>query len=446
MVQRSSSLSMARAAPTTIKVGIFGGGTVGGGIVDILDKKSQYFTSLTGHKIEVRKICVRDASKPRDFEVPSHASIVTSYDDILDDPEIDMVVEVMGGTTDAKDVIYGALRKGKNVVTANKALIAAHLPEIEGILDEVNDGKSPEEEVEFRYEAAVCGGIPIIRSLQTDFVGDEITMMSGIINGCTNFMLTAMDRDGKSYDEALARAVAWERTDSAVFWHTPSQRLIEKPKGNGCKWDRGDGVLFVWMDRFVGPPQQGTHRAGSFWQREPKSTKIAASDGKCWSYLALFSAFSHSPLSEQRVLCSRSVRRLRAVIPSAMLVFVSWLSLFVHRAHVALWIRIVLQQVLARVMVGLLALVRVHVVRALLVAGHSRKSVVVPLVLAENELLPHARYKFALLVGLLPIFQPRRLDHGLPGRQVGVGSVEIERPESNLGPLVPVLPGPAERQ
>ena len=197
---------MARAAPSTIRVGIFGGGTVGGGIVEILDKKSKYLTDLTGHNVEVRKICVRDASKPRDFTVPDHASIVTSYDDILDDPGIDMVVEVMGGTGDAKDVVYGALRKGKDVVTANKALIAAHLPEIESVLDECNDGKSPEEEVEFRYEAAVCGGIPIIRSLQSDFVGDNIAMMSGIINGCTNFMLTAMDRDGKSYDEALAEA------------------------------------------------------------------------------------------------------------------------------------------------------------------------------------------------------------------------------------------------
>lgn len=197
---------MARAAPTTIRVGIFGGGTVGGGIVDILDKKSNYFTDLTGHNIEVRKICVRDASKPRDFDVPAHASVVTSYDDILDDPEIDMVVEVMGGTGDAKDVIYAALRKGKDVVTANKALIAAHLPEIEAVLDECNEGKSPEDEVEFRYEAAVCGGIPVIRSLQSDFVGDNISMMSGIINGCTNFMLTAMDRDGKSYEEALAEA------------------------------------------------------------------------------------------------------------------------------------------------------------------------------------------------------------------------------------------------
>lgn len=187
----------------TLRLGIFGGGTVGGGIVEIIQQKQEHFEALTTQNIEVRKICVRDASKPRDFDVPSYAEIVTNYDDILSDDDIDVVVEVMGGTTDAKDVVYTALRKGKHVVTANKALIAAHLPEIDSIIKEVNaDGKN----VEFRYEAAVCGGIPIINSLQSDFVGDDISMISGIINGCTNFMLTAMDRDKKSYDEALAEA------------------------------------------------------------------------------------------------------------------------------------------------------------------------------------------------------------------------------------------------
>jgi len=197
---------MARAAPTTIKIGIFGGGTVGGGIVDIITKKKAYFTDLTGHDIQVKKVCVRDATKERDWAVPDGCDIVTDYDDILNDDDIDVVVEVMGGTTDAKDIVYRSLRASKNVVTANKALIAAHLEEIEGVLEEANEGKGPDEEVEFRYEAAVCGGIPIIRSLQSDFVGDEITMISGIINGCTNFMLTSMDKGGKSYDEALAEA------------------------------------------------------------------------------------------------------------------------------------------------------------------------------------------------------------------------------------------------
>jgi len=157
-----------------------------------------------GTTLEICKICVRDASKKRDFEIPAGCEITDKYDDILKDDSIDMVVEVMGGTTDAKDVVYASLTAGKDVVTANKALIAAYLPEIEKILQDVN--KDRDDNVEFRYEAAVCGGIPVIRSLQSDFVGDEITMLSGIINGCTNFMLTAMDQNGKSYDEALAQA------------------------------------------------------------------------------------------------------------------------------------------------------------------------------------------------------------------------------------------------
>ena len=115
----------------TINLGIFGGGTVGGGIVEILTKKSSHFQKLTGKTINVKKVCVRDASKPRDFALPEGCSIVTNYDDILNDDDIDIAVEVMGGTTDAKDVVFGALKKGKSVVTANKALIAKDLPEIE---------------------------------------------------------------------------------------------------------------------------------------------------------------------------------------------------------------------------------------------------------------------------------------------------------------------------
>ena len=187
-----------------MKIGIFGGGVVGGGIVEILGKKKEYFERMTGRSLEVSKICVRDASKPRDFNVPDGCSITEDYDDLLNDDSIDMVVEVMGGTTKAKDIVYGALEKGKNVVTANKALIAAFLPDLEAHLDKINTGRDTN--VEFRYEAAVCGGIPIIRSMQSDFVGDEIDMLSGIINGCTNFMLTAMDQGGKSYEEALAEA------------------------------------------------------------------------------------------------------------------------------------------------------------------------------------------------------------------------------------------------
>lgn len=159
---------------------------------------------MTGSDIEVAAMCVRDLSKKRDFDIPAGCTITDKYDDILKDDSIDMVVEVMGGTTDAKKVVYDSLKAGKDVVTANKALIAKHLPEIEELLNKVNEGR--DKMVEFRYEAAVCGGIPVIRSMQSDFVGDEISMLSGIINGCTNFMLTSMDQGGLSYEDALAEA------------------------------------------------------------------------------------------------------------------------------------------------------------------------------------------------------------------------------------------------
>jgi len=173
--------------------------------VEILGKKAEQFKALSGGtKIEVVKICVRDASKERDFAIPAGCEIVTDYDAILLDDSIDTVVEVMGGTTDAKDIIFKAINSKKDVVTANKALIAACLPEIEGLLKTVND--NDDKDVEFKYEAAVCGGIPVIRSMQSDFVGDDISQICGIINGCTNFMLTAMDKKGQAYEDALKEA------------------------------------------------------------------------------------------------------------------------------------------------------------------------------------------------------------------------------------------------
>lgn len=156
--------------------------------------------------MELAKICVRDADKERDFTIPEGCEVVTDYDAILTDDSIDTVVEVMGGTTDAKDIVFKALRSGKDVVTANKALIAACLPEIEALLQTVNGDSANGKDVEFKYEAAVCGGIPVIRSMQSDFVGDDIGQICGIINGCTNFMLTAMDKKGQTYDDALREA------------------------------------------------------------------------------------------------------------------------------------------------------------------------------------------------------------------------------------------------
>lgn len=135
----------------TRRLGIFGGGTVGGGIVDILEKKKAYLKEMTGSDIEIASLCVRDLSKKRDFDIPEGCTVTDKYDDILNDDSIDMVVEVMGGTDDAKKVVYDAIKAGKDVVTANKALIAKFLPEIEDLLETVNKGR--EKNVEFRYEA-----------------------------------------------------------------------------------------------------------------------------------------------------------------------------------------------------------------------------------------------------------------------------------------------------
>lgn len=198
--------STALNAEGAVNLGIVGGGTVGGGICEIISKKGDYLKELTGNSIEVKSICVRDTSKPRDFSVPEGCTITDDADSIINSDEIDIVVEVMGGTTKAKDIVFNAMSNGKHVVTANKALIADCLGEIESHVFKVNEGKAKEDAIQFKYEAAVCGGIPIINSLQSDYPGDEVTQIAGIINGCTNFMLSGMDRDGLSYDEALAEA------------------------------------------------------------------------------------------------------------------------------------------------------------------------------------------------------------------------------------------------
>eukprot|EP01035_Chromulina_nebulosa_P018227 gene18227-23896_t len=164
-----------------LKIGLFGAGVVGGGVVD--------------------KICVKSIDKPRDFTVPTDVKFVTNYNELIEDPSINVIVELIGGTTTAKDLVFAAITAGKHVVTANKALIAAFLPEIQQLLAE-----NPS--VSFNFEAAVCGGIPIIHSLQTDFLSDNIKKVMGIMNGTTNFMLSKMEDEGSDYKVVLKEAQA----------------------------------------------------------------------------------------------------------------------------------------------------------------------------------------------------------------------------------------------
>ncbi len=143
-----------------LRCGIFGGGVVGGGTYELVAKclKNGRFAQL-GASMEVTKICVRSLDKPRDFTVDSKCTFVTNYDEILNDDSINTVIELMGGVTHAKDVVFQAISKGKHVITANKALIAQHMDELNALL-------AANPTVRFGYEAAVCGGIPIIHALQ----------------------------------------------------------------------------------------------------------------------------------------------------------------------------------------------------------------------------------------------------------------------------------------
>lgn len=185
----------------TQKIGIAlaGFGTVGAGVFEYLTQQGDLLAERTGAIFEVRKILLRDAKKTRDITAPS-ALVTTAWHELLNDPEIKIVVELMGGTTDALELIKAAIRSGRIVVTANKALLAEHGEEIFTL--------AKEHGVPIFYEAAVAGGIPIIQSLRDAFVANRIESIHGILNGTTNYILSRMQEAKLDYPEALAEAVS----------------------------------------------------------------------------------------------------------------------------------------------------------------------------------------------------------------------------------------------
>ncbi|KAL3806651.1 hypothetical protein ACHAXA_001953 [Cyclostephanos tholiformis] len=211
-----------------LRIGMIGAGTVGGGVYEIIMNrlgggKSGDASSSTSSRGSIStptpiitKICVRDPSKPRNFHVdPNMTKIVTDTSSITSDPNIDLVVEVAGGVTFAKDAVYDSIRNGKSVVTANKALIAENMEELIGMIGIANGeggesnsascGRRGGGGVRFGYEASVCGGIPVIHALQSCYAGDIINEVMGICNGTTNYMLGKME-DGEDYDSVLREA------------------------------------------------------------------------------------------------------------------------------------------------------------------------------------------------------------------------------------------------
>jgi len=180
-----------------VGIGIAGAGTVGGTLVRRLIDDRAALEAKTGLDLEVRRVAVSDLSRERPFSVPD--GVLTDRTlDLIDDPSIDLIVEVMGGTDLAGDLVLGALRAGKPVVTANKALVAARGPELFEAAAATG--------VSFLFEAAVGGGIPIIRPLSETLAGEKVRRVLGIVNGTTNYILTRMAEDGATYAAALEAA------------------------------------------------------------------------------------------------------------------------------------------------------------------------------------------------------------------------------------------------
>ena len=176
------------------KIAVLGYGTVGSGVVEVLQTNNASIEKRAGENIEIKSVLdLRDF--PGD---PIQEKIVHDVDVIINDPEIDVVVEVMGGIEPAFTFVKKALEAGKSVCTSNKALVAAHGPELLAMAKSRN--------LNFMFEASVGGGIPIIRPLNQCLTADEITQITGILNGTTNYILTKMSRDGSSYEEVLKEA------------------------------------------------------------------------------------------------------------------------------------------------------------------------------------------------------------------------------------------------
>lgn len=176
-----------------IKVGIIGVGTVGSSVAVILEQNREVIAARAGKEIVVKRGVVKDLSRTRsDVKIP----ISTNIDDILDDPEIDVVVELMGGVEFPFEVAKKALERGKSVVTANKAMLAYHRYDLQAIAGEIPIG----------FEASVAGGIPIIKALRDGLGANHIRSIRGIMNGTCNFILTKMVKEGAAYEAVLKEA------------------------------------------------------------------------------------------------------------------------------------------------------------------------------------------------------------------------------------------------
>jgi homoserine dehydrogenase len=180
-----------------IRLGLLGCGTVGGGVIQLLHANAEYVAQSVGAPLEVARVLVRDANKPRVAGL-DRSRLTTDPEAVLGDPSVDVVIEVMGGVTPARSYVERALDTRRSVVTANKMLLALHGPSL--VDRAVANG------VDLAFEGSVGGGIPVIRVLREALASDWVVRLEGIVNGTCNFMLTRMRSDGLSFEDALSEA------------------------------------------------------------------------------------------------------------------------------------------------------------------------------------------------------------------------------------------------
>src|ERR1019366_699917 len=182
-----------------VNLGMIGGGTVGSGVFHALQLNGGLMASRIGVRVNLRKVAVKAFDEPRPYAIPA-SQMTTDWQSVVADPQVDVVAELVGGTTLARTMILVALKLGKPVITANKALLSAHGEELFAAAQQYGTN--------LYYEASVCGGIPIIKALREGLVGTRITRLYGIVNGTCNYILTRMKLEGADVDTVLKDAQA----------------------------------------------------------------------------------------------------------------------------------------------------------------------------------------------------------------------------------------------
>src|SRR5271165_825952 len=180
-----------------VNLGIIGGGTVGGGVYQAIERNGALMASRLGVRLRVARVAVRNPRKDRAVTVPPQL-LTTDWRSLVSDPVVNLVGEFIGGTTVARQVVLAALRRGKPVITANKALLSAHGEELFAAAQQYG--------ANLYYEASVAGGIPIIKVLREGLIGNRITRLYGIVNGTCNYILSRMKLEGADFATVLADA------------------------------------------------------------------------------------------------------------------------------------------------------------------------------------------------------------------------------------------------